>query len=166
MATPNTKQNKLKNKQSEDSGSFLNIMDIIGLCISNWFWFAICLSVTWGAALIYLRMTPPVYTRSTSIVVKEDANNQALNDIFSRTRYGRRNASTTLYNEMITLKKPGLMNKVVERLHLEYEYQIRGRLRHTTLYGTSLPVTIEDEGYYDGYATFTLNTKDDNNVKI
>ena len=116
MATKKTK--KLSSNRQEDSTSFLNIMDIVGLCISNWFWFVICLAVTWSAALIYLRMTPPVYTRSTSIVVKEDANNQALNDIFTRTRYGRRNANTTLNNEMIALRKPGLMSKVVERLHL------------------------------------------------
>lgn len=157
---------KLKTKQQEDSGSFLNIMDIVGLCISNWFWFVICLAITWTAALVYLRMTPPVYTRSTSIIVKEDANNQALNDIFSRTRYGRRNTSTALYNEMITLKKPGIMSAVVERLHLEYEYQIRGKLRHTTLYGTSLPVMVEDNGMADHYMEFTLDIRDENTVKI
>ena len=163
------KKNTSKKSQAqhqEDSGSFLNIMDIVGLCISNWFWFVICLAVTWSAAWIYLRMTPPVFTRSTSIVVKEDANTQALNDIFTRTRYGRRNSSTTLYNEMITLKKPGLMTKVVDRLNLDYEYQIRGKLRHTTLYGSSLPITVEIENAENTYATFTIDTKDDNNAKI
>ena len=158
--------NKLKKSQQEDSGLPLNIMDIVGLCISNWFWFVICLTITWSAAMIYLRMTPPIYTRSTSIAVKEDANTQALNDIFTRTRYGRRNASTALYNEMITLKKPKLMSKVVERLHLEYEYQIRGKLRHTTLYGASLPITIEGEDAPDSYAVFTVNAHSDNIVKI
>jgi capsular exopolysaccharide synthesis family protein len=167
MATQNKiKQSRLKKSQQEESSSFLNIMDIVGLCISNWFWFVICLAVTWSAALIYLRMTPPVFTRSTSIAVKEDANNQALNDIFSRTRYGRRNSSTTLYNEMITLKKPGLMSKVVDRLNLEYEYQIRGKLRNTTLYGTSLPVIVDDKYNADGYGLFTLDVRDANTVKI
>lgn len=164
MATKN--KNKLKASQQEDSGSFLNIMDIIGLCISNWFWFAICLAITWSAAIIYLRMTPPVFLRSTSIVVKEDANSQAINDIFSRTRYGRRNTNTALYNEMITLRKPGIMSKVVERLHLEYEYQIRGKLRHTTLYGSSLPVNVENQGPTNNYAEFTLDIRDANTVKI
>lgn len=163
-----TKKNtsKLKKSQQEDSGLPLNIMDIVGLCISNWFWFVICLTVTWSAALIYLRMTPPIYTRSTSIIVKEDANTEALNDIFTRTRYGRRNSNTALNNEMITLRKPGLMSKVVERLHLDYEYQIRGRLRNTTLYANSLPVSVEVDGANDAYAEFALKVKDNNNVTI
>ena len=164
MATKKTK--KLSSNRQEDSTSFLNIMDIVGLCISNWFWFVICLAVTWSAALIYLRMTPPVYTRSTSIVVKEDANNQALNDIFTRTRYGRRNANTTLNNEMIALRKPGLMSKVVERLHLEYEYQIRGKLRHTTLYANSLPVTVDIQGGANLSSLFVLDIRKDNEVVI
>lgn len=59
-------------KQQEDNNT-LNLVDIFGLCMSNWYWFALCLAVTMIAAALYLRVTSPVFTRSTSIIVKEDA---------------------------------------------------------------------------------------------
>lgn len=67
-------------KQQEDNNT-LNLVDIFGLCMSNWYWFALCLAVTMIAAALYLRVTSPVFTRSTSIIVKEDASGRELDNV-------------------------------------------------------------------------------------
>lgn len=72
-----TARQKQMLKQQEDSNS-LSIVDVIGLCLSNWYWFVLCLVSTFLVAALYLRVTPPVFTRSTSIIVKDDANGREL----------------------------------------------------------------------------------------
>ena len=166
MATTKlTKKQKEALRKAEENNS-LNITDILGLCISNWYWFVISLAVCIGIALIYLRMTPPVYTRSCSIVVKDDASGKELDNVFSKYRSGRTPTSTSLNNEMIALKKPSLMTKVVERLHLDFDYQVQGRLRNTTLYGASLAYTVEMPSIQNQNVQFRMKENKDKTVTL
>ena len=50
-------QNNPKSKQSEE---FMRIQDLLYLCASNWYWFALSLMITLGAAFLYIKVTPPV----------------------------------------------------------------------------------------------------------
>lgn len=160
------KKSKLTQKQKEDRNS-LNITDILGLCFSNWLYFVVCLILSCSAAYIYLRIVPPVYTRSTAIVVKDDSDNTAVENIFARMRTGRTSSNASLNNEIIALRKPALMMKVVERLHLNYDYQIQGRLRNTTIYGSSLPFTAEIEGSGAHMAVqFRVHVEDAKHVQV
>ena len=68
-------QNNPKSKQSEE---FMRIQDLLYLCASNWYWFALSLMITLGAAVLYIKVTPPVYTRSASILIKEDSKGKSL----------------------------------------------------------------------------------------
>ncbi|MBQ0074868.1 MAG: polysaccharide biosynthesis tyrosine autokinase [Prevotella sp.] len=152
--------------QEEESNS-LNIVDIVGLCISNWQWFIISLAVTLSLAALYLKITPPVYKRNTSIVIKEDTNNQAVDNVFARLRNGRSSTrSTSLKNEIIALCKPALMAKVAERLDLDYEYQIRGKLRNTTLYASSLPIKAEITNSKSPYTEFRVKYNGNGDIEI
>ncbi len=72
----------MKSADDDDGFTMLNFTDVLGLCISNWFLFALCLAVTLTAAYLFLRVTPPVYTRTTSIAIKIDANSQAIDNLF------------------------------------------------------------------------------------
>lgn len=154
----------------EESKNSLNLTDIIGLCLSNWYWFLICLCLTCAGAAVYLRMTPPVYTRTTSLVIKEDASSQAVNDIFTKVRGNTlRQSNASLKNEIIAFQKPALMKKVVERLGLDYKYEIRGRLRTTALYGSSLPIKVAAEGVGSNTNvefTITINDADHATLKF
>lgn len=160
---------KKKNIKHQEENDLLNFTDIIGLSISNWYWFILSLLITLLAAAVYLRMTPPVFTRSTSIVIKEDANNQAVDNVFARMR-GSQNGvgtSSSLKNEIIALGQPALISKVVERLSLDKEYQIQGRLRHTTLYGSSQPITVElGKGRSNSFCEFKVRFADNKNIYI
>ena len=68
----NKGQNKAKQMLNEqDGGSSFDFSAIPGLCISNWFWFVLCVTITCSVAFIYIRITPPVFIRSASLVVKD-----------------------------------------------------------------------------------------------
>ena len=161
----NPSNSKLQEQESRNS---LNVTDIIGICLSNWYWFVICLCISCAGAVIYLRMTPPVFTRNTSIVIKEDANSKAVDDVFVRMRgSGVRQGNATLKNEIIAFQKPALMRKVVERLNLDFQYEIRGRLRNTVLYGSSLPIKVSVDGIGNNTnVEFVVTINDDNRATL
>lgn len=161
----NPSNSKLQEQESRNS---LNVTDIIGICLSNWYWFVICLCISCAGAVIYLRMTPPVFTRNTSIVIKEDANSKAVDDVFLRMRgNGVRQGNASLKNEIIAFQKPALMRKVVERLNLDFQYEIRGRLRNTVLYGSSLPIKVSVDGIGNNTnVEFVVTINDDNRATL
>ena len=72
----------------EESG--LTLKDIWILCISHWKWFAISLVVFLLAATYFVLTTVPVYTRSASVLIKEDRKSAGLgadvSDAFKTTR--------------------------------------------------------------------------------
>ena len=74
MATPN---NPTRNKQADD---FIRIQDLFYLCLNKWYWFVISLVITVGVAVVYLLTTPPVYTRSASLLIKEDSKGNSISD--------------------------------------------------------------------------------------
>lgn len=161
MAAKEKKYNRSIENESEELGT-LNLMEILGLCLSNWYWFVLCLSLSMGIAAIYLRIVPPIYSRSTAIAIKDDSQGRELDNIFSRYRTGR-NTSASFNNEIIALQKPALIEKVVRRLNLNVEYQIRGHLRNTTLYGSSVPATVEIPGQ-DAACEFKFHIDEAGNV--
>lgn len=164
-----TKSKILKSSDDDESVTMLNITDILGLCISNWFLFALTLAITLSAAYLFLRVTPPVYTRTTSIAIKVDANAQAIDNLFIDIKgaNNRRTANMTLKNEIIALQQVALMQKVVERLDLDYEYTIDKRVLNYLAYGPTLPVKVELNGKgSETAAQFTLHYVDDETVEV
>ena len=70
MATNNTMNSSVRTAQKDD---FIRLQDLFYLCLAKWYWIVISLVITIGIALVYLLTTPPSYTRSASILIKEDA---------------------------------------------------------------------------------------------
>ena len=58
------------NIQLEENESSMSIKDFFYLCLAKWRWFVLSLVVVLGVAVLYLLTTPPVYTRSTSLLLK------------------------------------------------------------------------------------------------
>ena len=64
-----------------------------------------------------------------------------MDNVFNKFRNGKSiTPSTLLNNEIIAFRKPDLMEEVVKQLNLNTKYEVRGHLRNTTLYGSSLPI--------------------------
>lgn len=162
MATLN---NPARPKQADD---FIRVQDLFYLCLNKWYWFVISLTVTIGVAVIYLLTTPPVYTRSASLLIKVDSKGNSVSDatgvlgdidIFQ--------TSTNVNNEIQSLQSPAVMLDVVKRLHLDISYYTDGGFYKKVLYGRTCPYSISFSDLQDNESvSFTINPSSKGQVKL
>ena len=126
----------------EESGNELNLMDLLHICLTNWKWFVLSLVACMGLAYLYLLQAPRVYTRTASVMIKEDNKNGSMaNDFGFSTDLTSLGFKNNVDNEVLVFKTYRLMEKVAERLHLDVSYTIQPRLRKIELYRQS-PVLL------------------------
>lgn len=130
---------------------FIRIQDLYYLCLAKWRWFVLSLVVCLGIAFIYLLKTPPVYTRTASLLIKEESKGQSLSgDVgASFSDLGLFQSNTNVNNELISLQSPAVMFDVVKRLHLEVDYATEGSFYPQVRYGQNLPLTVSFAGLAD-----------------
>lgn len=130
---------------------FIRIQDLYYLCIAKWRWFVLSLVICLGIVTIYLLKTPPVYTRTASLLIKEESKGQSLSgDVgASFSDLGLFQSNTNVNNELVSLQSPAVMYDVVKRLHLEVDYYTEGRFYPQVRYGQNLPLTVSFAGLAD-----------------
>ena len=143
----------INDNKSLQQADYLRLQDLLALCVSHWKWFVVSLILFVGLAVAYLQMTPPVYKRTTSLLIKDNTKkgmtlSDAQNvfddmDLFS--------SSTNVRNELIGIQSPDLIAEVINRLHLDINYKTDGRFYQQTLYGSKLPIQVvfSDLAYND-----------------
>ena len=158
-------QKNIKPGQQDD---FLRIQDLLYLCLARWKWFVLSLAVTIGVATAYLLRTPTVYTRTASVLIKEDSKGKSVSsDLESFSEFGLFQSGTNVNNELITFRSPSLMTEVVKRLRLDMNYFVRGKFHRQVAYGLTLPVdvTINDLPENES-AGFTLEIQPDGTLYL
>lgn len=125
-------QSPLRGPQAQS----MNLKSVIAVVVSKWYWFLLSLVICLACAFIYLMKTPPVYTRTASIMIKQDANGGSSTSV-DMSDLGFTQNSTNLDNEIQTIKSPALMREVVGRLRLNDIYTTREGLRTVNLYHRS-----------------------------
>ena len=132
------------NEENIQNDDFLNIQELLSLCLAKWKWFALSLILAVCCAVFYVLRTPPVYTRSASILIKEEGKGSGSlsGEFASFADMGVFSSGTNVYNELITIQSPALMWEVVKRLRLDVNYKEEGTFHDNTLYGESLPVRV------------------------
>lgn len=141
-------QNNRPVSKTDDS---IRIQDIGYLCLAKWHWFIISLIVCIGIAGLYLLKTPLVYTRTASLLIKQESKGQSLSgDVgTSFSDLGLFQSNTNVNNELVSLQSPAVMYDVVKRLHLEVDYSTEGSFYPQVRYGQNLPVTVSFAGLAD-----------------
>ena len=158
-------QKNIKPGQQDD---FLRIQDLLYLCLARWQWFVLSLAVTIGAATAYLLRTPTIYTRTASVLIKEDSKGKSVSsDLESFSEFGLFQSGTNVNNELITFQSPALMTEVVKRLRLDMNYFVPGKFHRQVAYGLTLPVdvTISDLPENES-AGFTLEVQPDSTLLL
>ena len=145
MSTLSDKETELfLDELEKSSGSGINFKDLMYLCLAKWYWFVISLVLLLGFTSLHLLTTPPVYTRSASLLIKEDSKGNSLSnsagvlgdlDLFQ--------TNTNVNNEMQSLQSPAVMYDVVKRLHLDINYAADGTFYRQVLYGQACPYEVE-----------------------
>ncbi len=157
-----------KKTQVQNTQDFIRVQDLLYMCLAKWHWFVLSLAVCLGVAIAYLLRTPPVYTRSASILIKDDSKGKsASTDMESFADFGIFTTNTNVNNEMGTLQSPDLMREVVTRLHLEMNYLVEGRFHKNTIYGEQLPVSVTLADLPDNQSvTFQLHLSKEGNYTL
>ena len=122
----------------------MTIGEFIRLCIKNKHWFVISVTACIMLAVAYLVITPPKYTRQAQILVRDEGGMGGLMgqlgglaELGGIIGFG----SSNVYNELYALQSPWLLLNVVNQMHLDMNYTIKG-IRNKDLYGEQLPITV------------------------
>lgn len=137
-----TQQQTVAHQNIENS---LSIKDLWYLCLSNWKWFALSIFLCLVCATAYMLRTPKSYTRSASILIKEERNGKSISRDMAQAfgDLGMSAAHQNVYNELKMLQSKDLARSVVKRLALNVEYTSDGTFHENTLYGNTLPIKAE-----------------------
>ena len=139
----NENPNVSKNQNVADDQDALRIQDLMYLCLAKWKWFVLSLAVCIGLAVVYILRTPPVYTRTASVLIKEDSKGKSISsDLGDFSNLGLFQSNTNVNNEVIAFASPATMGEVVKRLHLDMSYLRPGTFHDEVAYGLTLPVEV------------------------
>ena len=145
-------------------GDYLRLQDLLAISISRWKWFLLSLVLFVGLAVIYLLTTPPVYTRTTSLLIKEGdkKGSSSLSSVVSAfAEMGIFSANVNVNNELASIQSPDVILEVIRRLNLDVDYQTDGRYHRETCYGSTLPVKVVFKGLaYNDFSRFDMVVED------
>ena len=85
-------ENISPSQKARPADDFLRLQDLWALFLPKWYWFVLSVCVALGVAVFYLVSTPPLYTRTASILIMGAELNDAL--IAMRAESARRKKNT------------------------------------------------------------------------
>lgn len=118
----------VKHNNTEPSAAGFNIKDVLLAVLSKWYWIVLSLIVTMSVASLYLMKTQNIYTRTISVLIKDDSKGSASANV-DLSEMGIMQTTTNLDNEIFTLKSADLMDEVVELLGLNDVYMTKRGLK-------------------------------------
>ena len=151
---------------SEDG--MLSIRDMLALVLDNWKWFVLSVAVCLALGTLYALHYTPTYSRSASILLKEDTKGSSALDVTSSFQdLGFGVSRVNVNNELVNFKSPDLMMSVVRNLDLDVDYSAKGTFHSIPLYGSSLPVKVHFLSLNsDEPASLTVSPADSSHVVL
>jgi len=130
------------NPAPREEESEISLVDILHVVKINWYWFVLSVALCFGVAVIYLLRTPKVYTRTASVLIKDDSKGGTISESAAFEDLGMFNVKRNVDNEILVFQSEQLMAQAARRLHLDINYTVHQGLRTTDLY-THAPVTLQ-----------------------
>ena len=131
--------NSLDTREGEDSFS---IRDYFSRCLRLWKWFLVSVIICCAIGFLYVKTRQPVYERQAAVLIKNQNSGTSSDLTNAFASMGIVTSGSTASNELIQFTSPWLMEEVIERLHLQMNYEQPGTWHPTTLYGTTLPYEV------------------------
>lgn len=142
--------------------------EIAYICISNWYWFVACVVMTLSYTIYNIVTTQPVYTRHAEILIKSGKKGFSIDEQMENfANMGTFRPTTNATNEIYTFKAPETILETVKRLKLYIQYSKDGALYPETLYGETVPVSINlcDKGI-EMSASLDIDVNPDKSFKL
>lgn len=159
-------QNNNNNNISEKNEPEINLSDIFVICMQNWYWIILSIFICVSVAALYIEMTPPTYTRSATIMIKDDKNGSQdmLSAASAFSDLGISTGSTNVDNELHFFTSKRLMEEVVKRLELDVSYKHSQGLKDLEYYKyTPIAIKLLDK---NPNIVFSFNIKIANSKKL
>lgn len=155
-------------EQKNASMEQIPVTYLLKLCLSNWKWFVLSVLVAMTLAVLHILRTPPIYTRTTLLLVKEESKGASFSTkLRSFADMGMFEPETNVKNELTSIQSPDILIEVIKRLHLQTTVSKKGTFHDKLLYGTQLPVNANIIGLSDNASvSFIAQTSKDGKVVI
>ncbi len=145
--------------------------DLLNLSVKDLFFkyvrflplFLLALALALLIAFVYLRYATNYY-RATGTVVIKTTNSPTQNDKVESILSGN-TGNSTIQNEMEVLKSRALMKRVVNRLHLQFGYTAKGKIKEQNVYKQA-PFFMEGRSITDSSQAFSYRIKKSGNDKF
>lgn len=164
MVTENLENNN--NVAAAEESSALNLQDFFKLCLSQWRWFVFSVAAALALAMLYLAMAAPKFSRTASLLIKEDDNTSSISSqLGSLSDLGVFSSTSNVTNEMVAIQSPSTILEAIRRADLNMDYSTRKFLRRVSLYGPNLPITAKVLDYPDNdNCSFAVDLNRKNNT--
>lgn len=154
-----SEQNINQPQQNAPAEEEINLRDILDLLISQWKWFALSICICLGIAFLYLKQATPIYTRTASVMIKDDRRGGAITESAAFQELGAFNIKSNVDNEILLFESKRLMEEVVRLLKLDVNYTEDMGLQTIDLYrNTPIEVSFVDDDD-KSYSGFTAKKK-------
>ena len=147
----NNNENIAKVSKINKSDEMVNFRDVWNMFKPRWYWFVLSVFVALLLAMYYIMVTPPTYVRSASILIENDENSGSSSLMSDLADFAGVSGNTNMNNEILSLKSPILMRKVVENLRLDENYSVTRHMRVSDLYKTSPIIIAAQDAKADSY---------------
>lgn len=156
-----------ENSQAASAVNQVKISDVAFATLRRWPWILISLLVCVGGAYFYLLRTTPTYTRTASILIKEESKGASSSQLDAFADMGLIQTHTNITDEQLKFQSPDVMSEVVKRLNLDMNYYVDGTYHKSIIYGSSQPITVKFTSLADDEsASVTVKVKKDGTVQL
>lgn len=125
--------NNLPINTSEEPASF-NPKQILHLLVKNWYWYVLSLLLCLTCAWVYLRYTTPVYTVTTTLLLKENNSKKGNAENFL-DGLDLVSSSRNVLNEMELIRSFNNIEQTIRELNLDISYFEQGNIKAVDIYG-------------------------------
>ena len=154
--------------EDQNKESQFSIGDFLKSCAAKKKWFIASVLFFLLVGIAYIARLEPRYERSMSVLIKDQDEGGGVGSIASAfSSFGLVSSNTNVYNELLSIKSPAVMQQVVLDLNLQVNTIERKFPHGTTLYGTTDPFVIgfPDLGPQDG-GSFRMDIRPDGTARL
>lgn len=148
----------------QEEESTFTLKNFFSSCLSKWKWFFLSVVVCLGLGAFYIIRQQPVYERTMQVLVQNGESGGMMSEIANSFKgFGLGGNNSNVYNELVSLKSPAVMQEVVDRLNLTVSQRIIKIPHGVTAYGSNAPADIvreDDAGFANAQFKMDLNPDD------
>lgn len=148
---------EFEEKETQGFEKGFNFEEFGMLLLSKWHWFLLAVLIALSAAVYRILKTTPIYTRTTSLLIKDESNGGS-----STTKefedLGIISGRSNISNEIQTISASSLMMNAVKSLGLDLQMNVPQRLHERVIYNDA-PVILTKGNDIADNAAFSFKMK-------